>query len=629
MLKTFLSKVSLPDYLVTLLNKSTSVIIADNIDSLKELSIKKEVNNTQTVEYSVRGKMITEAYVSKVKNGICVNYVDPYMRRRDPDSMLIADPYPTDKPKYTDHFDDFAGLKQETFDWLSEQELAIFVFKAGQLDDFYGLAITPANAGFFGLSLGILQGVVDTTRLEGPIDLKTILYVAPPFRHTHFEGKQKVVHTRSDGLHEIFSYNLYPGPSAKKGVYSALIDFGEKEGWITAHASVVQVVTPYDNKINIMHEGASGGGKSEMHEHVHRESNGTILFASNTTSDEKVHFTLPKGCELRPVADDMAVCHPAIQKNDGSLTVSDAEAGWFIRVDHIKNYGTDPDIESLSIHPQEPLLFLNIDAPSNSTALLWEHTEDAPGKPCPNPRFIVPRRIVPHVVNRAVSVHVRSFGVRSPMCTRETPSYGIIGLFHILPPALAWLWRLVSPRGHANPSIIDTGDMVSEGVGSFWPFATGRKTILANLLLQQIKDTPKVHYVLCPNQHIGAWKVGFNPQWIMREYIARRGGVRFLKEELSLSRCSVLGYEINRMMIEGQEIDKGFLKVWKQKDVGPEAYDEGARILLEFFKKELETYHRDPDLDPFGKKIIDCFFSGGGADDYNRLIDSGNIYIED
>jgi hypothetical protein len=73
-----------------------------------------------------------------------------------------------------------------------------------------------------------------------------------------------------------------------------------------------------------------------------------------------------------------------------------------------------------------------------------------------------------------VEVDVRSFGVRTPACTKENPSYGILGLFHILPPALAWLWRLVAPRGFNNPSIIDSIEMTSEGVGSYWPFATGK-----------------------------------------------------------------------------------------------------------------------------------------------------------
>src|SRR5204862_1501294 len=113
----------------------------------------------------------------------------------------------------------------------------------------------------------------------------------------------------------------------------------------------------------------------------------------------------------------------------------------------------DPFWESVCCHPREPLIMLNLDGKPNATCLIWEHTEDAPGKPCPNPRIIMPRRLVPGVVNEPVAVDIRSFGIRTPPCTREHPSYGILGLLHILPPALAWLWRLVAPRGYKNPSI--------------------------------------------------------------------------------------------------------------------------------------------------------------------------------
>ena len=65
--------------------------------------------------------------------------------------------------------------------------------------------------------------------------------------------------------------------------------------------------------------------------------------------------------------------------------------------------------------------------------------------------------------------------------------------------------------------------MSSEGVGSFWPFATGRRVTQANLLLRQIVDTPRTRFVLVPNQHVGAWHTGFMPQWLAREYLARRG----------------------------------------------------------------------------------------------------------
>ena len=99
---------------------------------------------------------------------------------------------------------------------------------------------------------------------------------------------------------------------------------------------------------------------------------------------------------------------------------------------------------------------------------------------------------MPGVISRPVTVDVRNFGVRMPPCTAGEPSYGIAGLFHILPPALAWLWRLVSPRGYANPSITGGGDMESEGAGSYWPFATGKRVRHANLLLEQIVNTPRV-----------------------------------------------------------------------------------------------------------------------------------------
>ena len=60
------------------------------------------------------------------------------------------------------------------------------------------------------------------------------------------------------------------------------------------------------------------------------------------------------------------------------------------------------------------------------------------------------------------------------------------------------------PRGHDNPSIIDTERMTSEGVGSYWPFATDRMVDQANLLLEQIVNSPNTRHILIPNQNIGA-----------------------------------------------------------------------------------------------------------------------------
>jgi hypothetical protein len=343
------------------------------------------------------------------------------------------------------------------------------------------------------------------------------------------------------------------------------------------------------------------------------------LLGENISNGERRLFSLPLFCSFNAVTDDMALCPPSIQLNNGKLTLLDAENAWFIRVDNIQEYGTDPFLEKITIRPQKPLLFLNIKSTPDATALIWDHIEDEPGKRCPNPRVILPRDIVPGVINKPVTVDVRSFGVRTPPCSKEKPSYGIVGLFHILPPALAWLWRLVAPRGYANPSITSSEGMESEGVGSYWPFATGKMVNHANMLLEQIIQTPRTRYTLTPNQHIGVWKVGFKPQLLMREYLTRRGNAKLRSDQYQEARCSLLGYELNYLTLEGTKIPSRFLQVYRQNEVGVEGYDAGAEILFDFFKKELEKF-RTPELAATGHKIIDACLAGAKVEDYNSII---------
>jgi len=617
---SFFEKTSLPQNIQNLIEKAPSVSIASTISDLEELSCGGWEHQTQTVAYTLPdGSTVDEAYVSRVKNGISANYKESYMRRRDPNCMLVADSRPSDKAHFSNRFGtDFSKLKEETFEWLKTQELALFGFEMGQgglAGD--AIAICPANAGFFALGLALLQGIVDIGSLKRKFSPKTVIYVAPPFRHTHFEGKQVVIHDRGD-LHEIFSYNLYPGPSAKKGVYGALIELGEQEGWVTAHCSTVQVITPYDNEVTFMHEGASGGGKSEMLQQPHRMPDGRLLLGKNTVTGKKRFLEIPRTCDLHPVCDDMGLCHPDIQKNAKKLALIDAENGWFIRVDHIKEYGTDPDLEHLTIHPTHPQLFLNIDVVPGGTALIWDHIKDAPDTPCPNPRVVVARDMVPNTIKGEVNIDIRSFGVRTPPCTKENPTYGILGLIHILPPALAWLWRLVAPRGYGNPSIVATQGMSSEGVGSYWPFSTGKRVAQANLLLKQFQQAPDTRYVLTPNQHVGAWETGFMPQWLIRDYLARRGHAHFRSDQITASRCSLLGYSLEHMRIEGTMIPIGFLQVDKQTEVGEEAYDAGAEVLNNFFHEQLRKYLQD-DLNKTGRDIIECCFSNGTVEDYRAF----------
>ena len=624
-------RLNIPDELAEIIAVCPSHTVAESVAELAELSCRDEVNGWHEVAYEVPGRgRVVEARVCRVRNGIAANYIEPYMRRRDPDCMVIGDELPTNKVRFRDRFGtDFSSLRQETFDWLKTQDLVLFPFMAGGPGQGMDAVVAcPANAGFFALGLALLQRILDADELPETFQPRAVIYVAPPFRHTHFDGKQVVVHNRGEHVHELFSYNLYPGPSAKKGVYGVLLNLGEQERWVTAHCSTVRVVTPYDNKVTICHEGASGGGKSEMLEHAQRERDGRLLLGHNLITGEDRHLVLPRTCDLRPVTDDMALCHPSFQKSNGKLTVMDAENAWFIRVNHIARYGTDPHLEELTARPAEPLLFLNIDAVPGSTALIWEHIEDAPGEPCPNPRVILPRRIVPNILDGPVTVDIRSFGVRTPPCTQDNPTYGIIGLFHVLPPALAWLWRLVAPRGHANPSIIGADAMSSEGVGSYWPFATGRRVDQANLLLEQILATPKVRYILCPNQHIGAWRVGFMPQWIAREYLARRGGAKFTPEQVTASPCALLGYSLRTLMVEGQTIGNWFLRVETQPEVGEEGYNRGSLMLQEFFDRQLKKF-LEADLHPLGRTIIECCLSDGSLADYCALVDGEPVIGEE
>ena len=625
-----LRKLVLSDELSGLLARAKEVIMPESREALLELAMGRQGENTFDVYFDVEGKgPVQEATVVRCKNGASVNYCEDYMRRRDPGSMVIGDNLPTDKITHEERFGKpFADTRQETLAWLEGRDSLIllpFMAGPGELGLGYpSLLICPTNAAFFALALVDLQGFIPKTEIFEGYKPRAVVYVAPPFRHTHYDGKQVVVHNRSTDMHEVFSYNLYPGPSAKKGIYAVLLDIGEQEGWTVLHASTVRVVTPYDLTSVIMHEGASGGGKSEMIEDYQREHDGSLKLATNTITGEETFLHIADELELDPVTDDIAIAHPSLQnKESRKLAIADAESGWFVRVDHVKEYGALPDIEKRAIHPPEPLVFLNMDATPDATCLIWEHIKDSNGEFCPNPRFVMPRRFQKNAVHGSVEVDIRSFGIRTPPSTAEKPNYGIIGMFHVLPAALGWLWRLVAPRGFANPSILggsgSASKMISEGVGSFWPFATGKKVAHANLLLRQIIDTPSTRYILIPNQHIGACHVGFAGQWATREYVSRRGGVKFRHESLSEARCPILGYALEEMKVDGTRISRRLLKVHTQSEVGIEGYDKGAKILTDFFKQELNKY-LEPELDPLGRRIIEACLNDASVQEYYDLI---------
>ena len=81
-------------------------------------------------------------------------------------------------------------------------------------------------------------------------------------------------------------------------MYSVLLDIGEHEGWVCCHASSALVETPYENETVFMHEGASGGGKSEMLEDFKREPDGRLLLGEHVLTGEQYFLDLRESCSI-------------------------------------------------------------------------------------------------------------------------------------------------------------------------------------------------------------------------------------------------------------------------------------------------------------------------------------------
>src|SRR3954468_19194209 len=122
--------------------------IASTTDELIDLACGGPRSNSFVVSYELPDDgTVTEATVARVRNGVVANYPEPYMRRRDPDCMVIADDLPTDKPTFKGRYGyEFGSLREETLQWLAHQPLVAFGFVAGRKGlGADGLMIAPAN----------------------------------------------------------------------------------------------------------------------------------------------------------------------------------------------------------------------------------------------------------------------------------------------------------------------------------------------------------------------------------------------------------------------------------------------------------------------------------------------------
>jgi len=98
-------KITLPDDTFVLLNSCKKFTVFDSVEQLAVIAVGGENSNTFEVKYNIPEKgEYTEAIIHRVTNGISANYTEPYMRRRDPDTMSIADDLPSDKERFKDKF---------------------------------------------------------------------------------------------------------------------------------------------------------------------------------------------------------------------------------------------------------------------------------------------------------------------------------------------------------------------------------------------------------------------------------------------------------------------------------------------------------------------------------------------
>ena len=81
-----------PTEAAEILAHSPCVRIASTTQELVDLACGGPGSDAYEVAYDVPGcGRVMEATVARVRNGVVANYPDPYMRRRDPDCMVIGD----------------------------------------------------------------------------------------------------------------------------------------------------------------------------------------------------------------------------------------------------------------------------------------------------------------------------------------------------------------------------------------------------------------------------------------------------------------------------------------------------------------------------------------------------------
>ena len=115
-----------------ILHNCKEIIVPKSNSELFSLTLGTPDAATFDVSYDVGGETVKEVTIVRCKNGVAVNYTEDYMRRRDPNCLLVADELPSDKPRYKNVYkNDFWSLREDTFNWLKDRELLVVPFLAG------------------------------------------------------------------------------------------------------------------------------------------------------------------------------------------------------------------------------------------------------------------------------------------------------------------------------------------------------------------------------------------------------------------------------------------------------------------------------------------------------------------
>ena len=84
----FPPSIILPPDARSVLESAPSVILPRSRDELFALALGTPPGDSFEVAYDIPGRgRVAEATVVRCRNGLAVNYTDPYMRRRDPDCL--------------------------------------------------------------------------------------------------------------------------------------------------------------------------------------------------------------------------------------------------------------------------------------------------------------------------------------------------------------------------------------------------------------------------------------------------------------------------------------------------------------------------------------------------------------